>query len=65
MKRNLFPALGLLLVQFSSLFSISFAQNISGEDFTDSSEFFKKAIQKPKSKRNNEAKIEAIIKKMT
>jgi beta-glucosidase len=65
MKRNLFPAFSLLLVQFCSLFSTTFAQNISGEDFTDSSEFLKKVLQKPKNKKNNEAKIEALLKKMT
>jgi beta-glucosidase len=63
MKLRILTALSLLTVQFLSLIPLGFAQ--TNDDFHDSDLFFQKVIQRPIPKRDNSARIEALLKQMT
>ncbi len=66
MKIKLFTAFFLLIVQLSAAFSVSvLAQTNGNADFTDSDAFFQSAVRRPPAKRNDAARIEALLKKMT
>jgi len=54
----------LLILQILSLLQIAVGQS-GGEDFPDSDVFFQKAVRRPAPKRDNSAKIEALLKQMT
>lgn len=64
MKIKFFTAFFLLIVQLSSAFSVSIFAQINA-DFTDSDAFFRNAVRRPPAKRNDAARIEALLKKMT
>ena len=65
MKLKSLTALSLLTVQFLSFVPLTFAQNSAREDFSDSGAFLRKTVVRPISKRNDAAKIEALLKKMS
>jgi len=66
MKLKTLIAFCLLTGQILSVFSAQlFAQNNPNADFTDSDAFFKTVVRRPASKRNDAAKIEALLRRMT
>ncbi len=54
----------LLFLQIFSMFQIAAGQNGSREDFPDSNLYFQKAVRRPAPKRDNAARIEALLKQM-
>jgi beta-glucosidase len=66
MKLKSVIAFSLLILQFVSSISLVLAQsNAAREDFPDSDVFYKTNVQRPRSKRNDAAKIEALLRRMT
>ncbi|MET0754271.1 MAG: glycoside hydrolase family 3 N-terminal domain-containing protein [Pyrinomonadaceae bacterium] len=66
MKTKTLILLGILIFQIFSPFAPPhFAQTNAKEDFSDSDIFFKNIVRRPSSKRNDSAKIEALLRKMT
>ena len=66
MKIKFLVGFGSLIVLLSPLFSVGvFAQTKSNQDFIDSDVFFKTVVRRPLQKRNDAAKIEAFLRKMT
>lgn len=64
MKFKSLLVIGMLASQICSV-PFAFAQNMGREDLPDSDGFYKTAVVRPRSKRNDAAKIEALLKKMT
>lgn len=66
MKLKSVIAFSLLILQFVSSIPLVFAQsNMSREDFPDSDVFYKTNLQRPRSKRSDATKIEALLRRMT
>lgn len=64
MKIKLFTAFFLLIGQIFSAFAFEIAAQ-ANTDFSDSDAFFQSAVRRPPVRRNDAARIEALLKKMT
>ena len=66
MKIKTLILFGLLIFQiFAPLASLTLAQTEANEDFKDSDAFFKNVARRPRPLRNDAAKIEALLRRMT
>lgn len=66
MKTKTFLLFGILIFQIFCPFARqTFAQTKANENFNDSDIFFKTVVRRPRPKRNDSAKIEALLRKMT
>lgn len=66
MKLKSAIALSLLILQFAASMSPVCAQtNAAREDFPDSDAFYRMNVRRPRPKRNDAAKIEALLRRMT
>jgi beta-glucosidase len=63
--KSLILFIALIFQIFSPFAAQTLAQTKANEDFSDSGEFFKTVARRPIAKRNDAAKIEALLRKMT